>query len=541
MKSKTHTRRHGWRMSTLAVVSLGMLLGACGPESTGMGAEDDLVSSAEQTEAAFEAWRAKQVVPTPDGHFLVEGDMRMLDLAMVRQYWESITQNPNALSVFRVGGADAAWNRTDRWNITYCIRPGDFGTDYNRVVEFMHRAASGWEAAANVRFVHVVAEDSASCNRLNNNVKYNVERNFTFTGLQAGMGFPTFTRPTRFLELGPTSTWTDAQLIAVLTHEFGHSLGFVHEHDTAAGCGMVTTGSYRQLTCYDGRGAMHYPSQPGWLDPARTLNFISQRDVEGSQSLYEAPTNVLSTSSGTVYARKRSTGDLYRRDAAGWTLVGNPGQAFVAVGNTLYGQIPGGGQPVQLLGTGWVTIGNPVAQIFACAGALCATDAATGNILRYNAGTGVWTTIGGPGSRFGSTTTQVFGIDPWQDSYTALWSGVGTSWSVIGGGASELVSGGTSMYRVTNVKDAIQRYGGGSTWTTIGGSGRSYVAVGGDVYGLRPDGSFIMKYAGTVWNSIHGSATRIFSSNGYLLATNVNDSIERYNPATNTWTNLGQP
>ncbi|NTX41600.1 hypothetical protein HUA78_44935 [Myxococcus sp. CA033] len=27
----------------------------------------------------------------------------------------------------------------------------------------------------------------------------------------------------------------------------------------------------------------------------------------------------------------------------------------------------------------------------------------------------------------------------------------------------------------------------------------------------------------------------------YLLATNLNDSIERYNPATNTWTNLGQP
>lgn len=541
MKLRTHTRHHGSRTTALGAAALAILLGGCGPEMTEPSQEDHLGSTSEHTTASFEAWRAKHVVPTSEGHFLVEGDMRMPDLAAVRQYWQHFTENPNALSVFRVSGADAAWNRTDRGNITYCIRPSDFGTEYDRVVDFMHRAASGWEAAANVRFVHVVAEDSSTCNRSNTRVKYNVERNFDFEGLSAGMGFPTYSRPTRYLELGPTSEWTDAEFIAVLTHEFGHALGFVHEHDTAAGCGMVTTGSYRPLTCYDGRGAMHYPSEGGWLDPSRTLNFISQWDVEGAQSLYEAPTNVLSTSSGTVFARQRSTGNLYRRDASGWTLVGNPGQAFVAVGNTLYGQIPGRGAPVKFVGTGWVTIGNPAGQIFACAGALCATDPTTGNITRYNATTNVWTTIGGPGSRFAATTTEVFGIGSWQDDYVARWSGSGTAWSIVGGGASELIGGGTSMYRLTNVKNAIQRYDGGSTWTTIGGTGRSYVATGANVYGLRPDGSWVMKYAGTQWNAIHGAATRIFGSNGFLFATNPDDTIERYEPATNTWTNLGKP
>ncbi len=540
MQTMTHTRQRGWRTTTLAVTTMALLVGACGPEAP-VPQEETLTDTGAATTAAFEAWRAKNVVATEEGHFLVEGDMRMQDLAEVRRYWESFTNNPNALSVFRVGGADAAWSRADREAITYCIRPTDFGADYDRVVEFMHRAASGWEGAANVKFVHLKALDSSTCNRNNNLVKYNVERNFAFTGLSAGMGFPTYSRPTRFLELGPTSTWTDAELIAVLTHEFGHALGFVHEHDTASGCGMVMTGSYRPLTCYDGRGAMHYPSMPGWLDPSRTLNFISQRDVEGSQALYEAPTNVLSTSSGTVYARKRSTGDLYRRDALVWTLVGGPGQAFVAVGNTLYGQTPGGGSPVQFLGSSWVGIGGPAGQIFACAGALCATDKLTGNVARYNAATGVWTTIGGPGSRFAATTTQVFGLGPWQDDYTALYSGVGSSWSVVGGGASELVGGGTKMYRLTNDKAFIQRHDGGSTWTSIGYSGRSFVAVGNDVYGLRPDGSFIMKYAGSAWNSIHGAASRIFSSNGYLLAQNLDDTIERYDPVSNTWTNLGKP
>ena len=308
MKLETLTQRPGRRTAALALTTLGMLLGACGPEGA-IPEEDPLVSTGERTHADFEAWRAKHVVSTGDGQFLVEGDMRMPDLPTVRQYWQDITENPNALSVWRVGGADAAWNRTDRWNISYCIRPSDFGTQYDRVVEFMHRAASGWEAAANVRFVHVKSEDSSSCTRTNTTVKYNVERNFSMTGLTAGMGFPTYTRTGRYLELGPVHEWTDAELIAVLTHEFGHALGFVHEHDTASGCGMVTTGSYRPLTCYDGRGAMHYPSESGWLDPSRRLNFISQWDVEGAQSLYEAPTNVLSTVNGTVFARKRSTGD----------------------------------------------------------------------------------------------------------------------------------------------------------------------------------------------------------------------------------------
>jgi hypothetical protein len=540
MKISTHTHHHGKRRTALAAAALGMLLSACGPELAEPG-QDELVSTPELTAAAFEAWRAEHVVPTEDGQFMVEGDMRMPDLAAVRNYWENSTQNPNGLSMHRVSGVDDAWNRTDRWNITYCIRPGDFGTDYNRLVEFMHRAASGWEAAANVRFVHVKSLDTVSCNRSNTSVKYNVERNTAWTGLAAGMGFPSFPRSNRFLELGPTWTWTDAQLLAVLTHEFGHALGFVHEHDTATGCGMVTTPTYRPLTCYDGRGAMHYPHMPGWLDPARKLNFISQWDVEGAQSVYEAPTNVLATVNGTVYARKRLTGDLYRRDAAGWTLIGNPGQAFVAVGNTLYGQIPGRGAPVQFLGNGWVVIGNPVGQIFACAGALCATEPNTGNIIRYNASTGLWSIIGGPGSRFAATTSQVFGIGSWQDDYTALWSGSGTGWSIVGGGSSELIGGGTSMYRLTNLKDSIQRYDGGSTWTPIGLSGRSYVAVGSNVYGLRPDGSAIMRYAVTQWNSIHGAATRIFSSNGYLFTTNLDDTIERYDPLTNTWTNLGKP
>lgn len=496
----------------------------------------------------FEEYMAEHVQPTDDGGYMVERDIHMADLDMVHTYWEQTVAPTGGLSVWRpVAGKDDLWNTSDRWNITYCIRTADFGTDYSRLVEMMHRAASGWEAAADVRFVHVKSLDGSTCNRQNTSVKYNVERNGSWTGngLVAGMGFPSFSRSSRYLELGKTSAWTDEELLAVLTHEMGHSLGFVHEHDTASGCNFVTddTAGYRQLTCYDGRSAMHYPSEAGWLDPVgHILNFISQRDVEGAQAAYGAPTNVVNTSDGTVYARRRSSGDLYRRNANGtWTKVGGPGQAFVAVGNTLYGQTPGGGSPVKYTGKGWVIIGGPAGQIFPCLGTLCATDKTTGNVAKYNGSSG-WTIIGGPGSRFASTSTQLFGIGPWQDDYVARYSGAGASWSIVGGGASELFGGGASMYRLTNVKDAIQRNAGGSTWTTIGGSGRQFLTNGSNVYGLRPDGSWIMKYVGTKWISIHGSAARMYGSAGNLYATASSDEhIERYNASTNTWQNLGKP
>lgn len=498
---------------------------------------------------SFDEYVAKHVRPAPDGHgYLVERDIHMSDLDMVRKWWQTNTPADGALSVHRVSSKDDTWSRTERVNITYCVRPADFGTDYDRLVLMIQKAASGWENAADVRWVHVKnLDNSTDCTRSQTGVKYNVERNTSIgpnAGLFAGMGFPSFGRSNRYLELGRTWEWTDEELLAVLTHELGHSLGMVHEHDTVAGCTYATVdpNGYRQLTCYDGRSAMHYPFEAGWLDPNRDLNIISQWDVEGAQSVYGAPTNVINLANGTVFARQRATGDIYQRSGGNWVKIGGPGQAFVAVGNTLYGQTPGGGSPVKYTGNGWVYIGGPAGQIFPCLGTLCATVPTSGNIVKYDATANTWSTIGGPGSRFASTSTQLFGVGPWTDDYVAQYSGSGQSWSIVGGGAGELFGGGTSMYRLTNLKDAIQRYDGNSNWTTIGGAGRQFLTNGSNVYGLRPDHSFIMKYNVTQWNSIHGAAARMYGTSGYLFATStVDESIEQYNAGANTWTALGKP
>ena len=51
-----------------------------------------------------------------------------------------------------------------------------------------------------------------------------------------------------------------------------------------------------------------------------------------------------------------------------------------------------------------------------------------------------------------------------------------------------------------------------------------------------------MKYNVTQWNSIHGPASRIYGTGGYLFAVGESDdNIEQYDAASNTWTSLGKP
>lgn len=447
------------------------------------------------------------------------------------------------LIVHRVGNADDIWSRSDRLSISFCVPTNAFGTQRARVVEFLYRAMSEWENAANVRFVHKTAQD-ANCTSTNINVKFNVRYDAAAVG---AMAYPSAPRSNRQLTIGDSTSWSDQFLLAVLVHELGHGLGFVHEHFRIAGQTGLCAGTddYRALTGYDDMGALHYIQCPNYFDDTAPIqpNFVSQWDAEGAQSVYEAPTNVVNTSNGTVYARKRSNGDIYRwTGGTSWTKVGGPGQAFVAVGNTLYGQSPGRGPVWQYTGTSqtWNQIGLAAGQIFRCANTLCATDPNTKQIARYNGTQWSWSFIGGAGNQFQGTNSELFGIGPSQN-YVALWSGSGSSWTIVGqGGAAELIGGGTSMYRLTPLLDAIQKYASGS-WTTVGGSGRQFVATNSYTYGLRPDRAFIMKYNVTQWDSVHGPADRMYGSYGYLFAESSNGNIERYNVSTNTWTNLGQP
>src|SRR5690606_12344043 len=90
----------------------------------------------------------------------------------LREFYDSL-YNDGALIVHQAGGGDAKWSNTQKLDIRYCVSDS-FGSRKAAVLAAMEVATTnGWEAAANVNFVHVTSEDS-NCTPSNNNVIFDV-------------------------------------------------------------------------------------------------------------------------------------------------------------------------------------------------------------------------------------------------------------------------------------------------------------------------------------------------------------------------------
>lgn len=107
-----------------------------------------------------------------------------------------------------------------------------FGNQYGAVVSALDTAASAWEAAANVNFIHITSSD-ASCTTSTTGVVFNARRvtGANPDGILARSFFPSTDRTGRELliwdlSFGNISPYT---LAGVLKHELGHVLGFRHE------------------------------------------------------------------------------------------------------------------------------------------------------------------------------------------------------------------------------------------------------------------------------------------------------------------------
>ena len=460
-----------------------------------------------------------------------------------------VVSSPLAVHSFFDTGWDV-WNRTDRWNISYCVQQGVWNRHRPRLLTMLHRATSAWENVCDVRFRHDSIHD-ATCDASNTgNVTFNVVHNASTIG---SMGYPSY-YPNILLSLGPIWGWTDEFLLAVLLHELSHGLGFVHEHVRSTDpnrCVDPGADPHSAVTVYDSHSVTHYPWCPDWSNPVGgTPNYITHWDIVGAQRVYEAPTNVLNDINGRLFARQRSTGDIYYLDNFTWTPIGGPGQAFVTVGDTLYGLSTGGFPAVwNGLGQGWTYIGDYKGQIFNCAEALCATDGDTGDIARYDSSKKEWNIIGEPGSRFAGMRYQgwIFGIGPEQD-YTAVHLPGSDHWDPNGGPASELIGGGYSMWRITPDRDAIEEWSWFANWTEISDfSGGQLLASDSALYYKTGDGHiFEFKPESSSWTYIGGpeekKAARMYGSYGYLFATSPSDeSIFHYRAATREWVPYGKP
>jgi hypothetical protein len=146
---------------------------------------------------------------------------------------------------------------------------------------------------------------------------------------------------------------------------------------------------------------------------------------------------------GLVETNQNSSGAyLYDGTPNQWTYIDN-GKSDYVVGLTGIFKVGPDLTPYQWVGPGdsWQEIGGQVDELFAGADGLFADQTALNDDIEQYSGTpNQWTTLGGPGLDFVTSSNTLYGLGP-DGSYVAVWSGTAGGWTQIGGPAHIIAAG----------------------------------------------------------------------------------------------------
>jgi serine protease len=243
-------------------------------------------------EMSFEEFEAQTYrEPWEHGVYIVDGDEPVLDEAALRERFEgsraaesSLGTTSSALIVNRVGTVDDRWSDQQKLSLTYCVSNG-FGTSHAAVVEALSTATASWESAGRVNFVYKPALDG-SCNASQAGVLFDV-RPVNNAGYAARGFYPHYPRASRtlFIDSSVLSAPVEMNLLGVVRHELGHTLGFRHEHTRPESGACFEDNNWRPLSVYDRSSVMHSPQCNGFPDSTMEL---TSTDRSGMAELYGA-------------------------------------------------------------------------------------------------------------------------------------------------------------------------------------------------------------------------------------------------------------
>ncbi len=232
-----------------------------------------------------------------DGRLIIDQDILVADAAAARAFYEQELRWSSAVTPLRDGlastgqpltvntanGVDTVWTHPQRMEITYCVDTASFGTNANLFVNTLEQATYSWSSRVGVSYRRV---QTATCNNTTAGVVFNV-RQTSLGGANASAFFPNEARSERELLVDPvafTITAGGRDLLGILSHELGHTLGMRHEHIWLSNpCTAEGATNARLVTAYDANSVMHYPQ----CRPSGTGGYRqSELDYAGAQTLY---------------------------------------------------------------------------------------------------------------------------------------------------------------------------------------------------------------------------------------------------------------
>lgn len=274
------TRLFPGMVPAFTMALLGALSSGCVEGSTAPGEDDELVAD---THMSFEEFM-EVVYKEPDGVWIADGDTPFETMEALREFYQqSVLQGD--LAIMTSGGSDVKWSDSQKLDITYCVSTS-FGARYDEVVSAMASATGAWEAAANVKYVHLSQYDG-SCSGNTSAVVFDV-RPVNSGQYLARAFFPNTSRKNRnvLVDSSAFNYGNSPSVTGVLRHELGHTLGFRHEHTRPEAGTCFEDNNWRALTPYDSDSVMHYPQCNGTGNWSLTL---TNYDKSGAASVYGAP------------------------------------------------------------------------------------------------------------------------------------------------------------------------------------------------------------------------------------------------------------
>jgi serine protease len=225
------------------------------------------------------------------GKYIVNGDTPILDRKHLKEFYDlniaaaAPPPRRTELAVLNINGQDAVWNSTQKKQLTYCVS-STFGSRQAKVAADIDAAGKAWAQCANVAFTHVASQDG-HCDASDASVVFDVRRVNVDGEYLARSFFPNDPRPARNVLIDESSFHLSPsgklQLVGILRHELGHTLGLRHEHTRPESGACFEDNDWRPLTTYDEFSVMHYPQCNGGGDWSLTL---TPRDRSGIACLY---------------------------------------------------------------------------------------------------------------------------------------------------------------------------------------------------------------------------------------------------------------